>query len=90
MSYATLGALVSVFYVASGVCQFGAGFAVDRFGARPVLLGGLGLLTIGALLAGLVPGIFWLFPIAALMGRKRPVATPRSSTPIANSTANRT
>ena len=68
VSYATLGALVSVFYVASGVCQFGAGFAVDRFGARPVLLGGLGLLTIGALLAGLVPGIFWLFPIAALMG----------------------
>ena len=34
------GALVSVFYVASGVCQFAAGFAVDRFGARPVLLGG--------------------------------------------------
>ena len=43
VSYATLGALMSVFYVASGVCQFGAGFAVDRFGARPVLLGGLGV-----------------------------------------------
>src|SRR5436189_4326022 len=56
VSYATLGALVSVFYVASGVCQFGAGFAVDRFGARPVLLTGIGLLTGGALVAGLVPG----------------------------------
>ena len=54
-----LGALVSVFYVASGVCQFGAGFAVDRFGARPVLLGGLSLLAGGALLAGLVPGFYW-------------------------------
>jgi MFS family permease len=45
VSYTMLGALVSVFYVASGVCQFGAGFAVDRFGARPVLLGGIGLLA---------------------------------------------
>jgi MFS family permease len=34
VSYATLGALLSVMYVASGLCQFGAGFAVDRFGAR--------------------------------------------------------
>src|SRR5438105_15247730 len=65
VSYATLGALVSVFYVASGVCQFGAGFAVDRFGARPVLLTGIGLLTGGALVAGLVPGIYSLFPVAA-------------------------
>lgn len=68
VSYATLGALVSVFYVASGVCQFGAGFAVDRFGARPVLLGGIGLLAGGALVAGFVPGIYWLFPVAAVMG----------------------
>jgi MFS transporter, FSR family, fosmidomycin resistance protein len=68
VSYATLGALVSTFYIASGLCQFGAGFAVDRFGARPVLLGGLGLLAGGTLLAGTVPGIAWLFPLAALMG----------------------
>ena len=68
VSYATLGALVSTFYVASGVCQFGAGFAVDRFGAKPVLFGGLALLAGGALLAGAVPGIAWLFPLAALMG----------------------
>jgi MFS transporter, FSR family, fosmidomycin resistance protein len=68
VSYATLGALVSVFYAASGICQFGAGFIVDRFGARPVLLGGIALLAGGALLAGLVPGVFWLFPLAAIMG----------------------
>lgn len=68
VSYATLGALVSVFYVASGLCQFGAGFAVDRFGARPVLLGGIALLAGGALCGGLVPGIYWLFPLAAVMG----------------------
>src|ERR1700682_876163 len=68
VSYATLGALVSAFYVASALCQFGAGFAVDRFGARPVLLGGLGLLAGGTLLAVSFPGIVWLFPLAALMG----------------------
>ena len=68
VSYATLGALVSIFYVASGICQFGAGFAVDRFGARPVLLGGIGLLAGGALVAGLVPDVYWLFPLALVMG----------------------
>jgi len=68
VSYAMLGALVSVFYIASALCQFGAGFAVDRFGARPVLLGGMTLLTGGALLAGLAPGAYWLIPLVALMG----------------------
>ena len=42
VSWTLLGLLVGVFYGASGVTQFAAGFAVDRFGARPVLLGGLG------------------------------------------------
>ncbi len=68
VSYATLGALLSVMYVASALCQFGAGFAVDRFGARPVLLGGLSLLAGGTLAAALVPGVGWLFPLVVLMG----------------------
>ena len=68
VSYATLGGLLSLMYIASGLCQFGAGFAVDRFGARPVLLAGLGLLAGGTLAAGLVPGVGWLFPLVVLMG----------------------
>ncbi len=68
VSYAALGALAGMFYLASGVTQFAAGFAVDRVGARPVLLGGLGLLAGGTILAGLAPSILWLYPIAALMG----------------------
>ena len=68
VSYATLGALVSLFYVASGLCQFAAGFAVDRFGARPVLLAGIACLAGATLAAGMVPDIYWLFPLAALMG----------------------
>lgn len=67
-SYALLGTLVGVFYAASGVTQFVSGFAVDRFGARPVLFAGLALLAGGTLAASLAPGVFWLFPLAALMG----------------------
>ena len=68
VSYALLGTLVGVFYAASGVTQFASGFAVDRWGARPVLLGGLSLVIGGTMLASLAPGIGWLFPIVALMG----------------------
>ena len=68
VSWTLLGLLVGVFYGASGVTQFVAGFAVDRVGARPVLLGGLGLLAGGTIVAALAPGAYWLFPIVALMG----------------------
>jgi len=67
-SWTLLGTLVGVFYAASGVTQFSAGFVVDRVGARPVLLGGMALLVGGTLVASLAPGLYWLFPIVALMG----------------------
>jgi MFS family permease len=68
VSWSLLGALMGAFYVASGVSQFAAGFAVDRFGARPVLYGGLALLAGGTVLAAFAPGIGWLFPVVMLMG----------------------
>ncbi len=68
VSFATLGTLVGVFYAASGITQFASGFAVDRLGARPVLLSGLALLAGGTALASLAPGIGWMFPVVALMG----------------------
>jgi MFS family permease len=68
VSWTLLGLLVGVFYAVSGVTQFVAGFAVDRMGARPVLLGGLALLAGGTVMAGLAPSVWWLFPIVALMG----------------------
>jgi MFS family permease len=68
VSYAMLGAVMSVFFAFSGVCQTLAGFAVDRFGARTVLLAGMGLLAASCLIAGFAP-IFWvLFPVMALAG----------------------
>jgi MFS family permease len=68
VSWTLLGLLVGIFYGASALTQFGAGFVVDRMGARPVLLGGLGLLAGGTMVASLAPGGYWLFPIVALMG----------------------
>ena len=68
VSWSLLGSLVGAFYVASGVAQFTAGFLVDRFGARPVLFGGLALLAGGTLVASLAPGIAWLCPVVAIMG----------------------
>ena len=68
VSFAALGVLVGVFYLASGITQFVVGFAVDRVGARPVLLWGMALLAGGCAVAGLAPAIGWLYPIVALMG----------------------
>ena len=48
-SYAELGLLMSVFFVVSCASQAAAGFAVDRFGPRPILLAGLAILGTAAL-----------------------------------------
>jgi MFS transporter, FSR family, fosmidomycin resistance protein len=48
-SYAELGLLMSVFFVVSCASQAAAGFAVDRFGPRPILFVGLGILGTAAL-----------------------------------------
>ena len=49
VSYAELGLLMSIFFVVSCIVQAGSGFIVDRFGPRPVLFAGLGLLGLAAL-----------------------------------------
>ncbi len=68
VSYAALGALPSLFFAASGVMQIVAGFLVDRFGARRLLLLGLTLLSISVLGFGLVSEFWMLYPLAALAG----------------------
>jgi MFS family permease len=47
-SYAELGFLMTVFFVVSCAVQALSGFVVDRFGPRPVLYAGLGLLSLAA------------------------------------------
>jgi MFS family permease len=69
MSFAEVGALGAVFYGVSGLGQTAAGFAVDRFGARPVLAFGL-LATSSAfaLIAVLASGFWSLVPAVVLAG----------------------
>jgi FSR family fosmidomycin resistance protein-like MFS transporter len=47
-SYAELGFLMTIFFVVSCAVQMASGFVVDKFGPRPILFGGLGLLGLAA------------------------------------------
>nr|WP_233598050.1 MFS transporter [Comamonas sp. BIGb0124] len=49
VGYAELGFVLTVFFVVSCIVQAASGFWVDRFGPRPILYVGLGLLGLGAM-----------------------------------------
>lgn len=68
ISFTALGLAATVFYLVSGVCQTLAGFAVDRFGAVPVLITGLALLSGAVGLMGLAPNLEVLILCSALGG----------------------
>jgi MFS family permease len=68
VSYAALGSVLALYFGISGIMQTVAGFLVDRFGARMILLLGLALSAIGIGLAGLAPSFVWLYPAAAIAG----------------------
>ena len=70
VSFAALGLLPTLFYGASGIAQTFAGFLVDRFGARRVLLLGLTLLSLSVIGYGFCFS-FWglmFFSITAGLG----------------------
>jgi DHA1 family bicyclomycin/chloramphenicol resistance-like MFS transporter len=60
----TLSALILAF----GVGQLAAGPLSDRWGRRPMLLGGLGCYVVASLLAATAPSIGWLIAWRALQG----------------------
>ena len=66
VSYAELGALMLAFYAVSGVCQTLAGFAVDAFGARRVLLFGVAAMAVSALLSATAPA-FWMLGVCVVI-----------------------
>jgi len=68
VGYAALGLMVSVMYTVSGVSQTMAGFIVDRYGARRVLLFGMGTFSLALLLTGLATSYWMLVAIAVLAG----------------------
>ena len=67
-SYAALGFLVTVFNVATGAAQIPAGFLVDRFGARRLLLLGLGVMGVAMTALGFAPTYWLMLVLVALAG----------------------
>ena len=67
LSFEQIGALGAVFYGVSGFGQTLAGFAVDRYGARPILSGGLAALALSLALVS-VTHSFWAFAAIAVLG----------------------
>ena len=68
LSFTQLGMLSTVFFFCSGSGQTPAGFLVDRIGARPVLVGGLALLSCATALYGLAPSYPVMLVLAAFAG----------------------
>lgn len=68
VSYAALGSVLAVYFGVSGILQTVAGFLVDRFGARVILMLGLALSAIGIGLAGIAPSFAWLYVAAVIAG----------------------
>ncbi|MDC0032973.1 MFS transporter [Alphaproteobacteria bacterium] len=71
-----LGLLISVFFVASAGFQPPAGFLADRIGARPVLLGGLGLLSLAIAGYALAPNYETMLVLVFLAGTGNSVFHP--------------
>jgi MFS family permease len=68
VDFIQLGLVITVFSVVSGLFQAPAGFAVDRFGARLVLLIGLLLGGGSFILFGLTLSYPWMLAAAAIAG----------------------
>jgi len=68
LSFTEAGFLMTVFFVVSGIGQALAGFAVDRIGARPVLMFGLGTLALSGLVLATAGSYPMLMVAAAVAG----------------------
>lgn len=68
VSYTELGVLLTVLSVTSGVGQMMAGIAVDRWGARRLLIAGLALIGAALALAGFAQTYWHLVALAVVAG----------------------
>ena len=76
INFTQLGILTGVFYLTSALCQPPSGFLVDRFGARVVLLSGLGVMAVSTTLMGLLPYYPVMFVLSILAGAGNSVFHP--------------
>jgi FSR family fosmidomycin resistance protein-like MFS transporter len=68
VGYAALGLLVTLFNLSTGATQLPAGFLVDRFGARRLLLLGLAIMGTAMTAMGFAPGYWPMLALVALAG----------------------
>jgi len=80
LTYTQVGFLITVFFVISGIGQAVAGFVVDRVGARPVLLFGVGTLALSGVLLGFAGGYSGLIAAAAVAGTGNSIFHPADFT----------
>ena len=75
-SYEALALLITVFYLTSFLLQVPVGFFVDKYGARPILMAGVALLSGATTLYGLVPGYLALVALSIVAGAANSVFHP--------------
>src|SRR5437764_6220027 len=68
VSYTKLGLALTVFNIATALCQTPAGFLVDRVGARSVLVAGLVVGAVCLAVVGSIPSFWLLVAMFALFG----------------------
>lgn len=68
VSYTELGLMMALMAGASTVVQVPVGFMVDRYGARPMLVGGLAILAGAFALMALAPNFWVLIALAIVAG----------------------
>lgn len=76
VGFVELGLAITLFNVVSGVVQTPMGYAVDRYGARRVLIGGLLLGGVAYVSIGLFPSYGWLLCASVLLGVANAVYHP--------------
>ncbi len=79
-SYAELGLVMTVFYLATGVLQTPMGLLVDRIGARRVLIGGMFLSAAPLMLVGMVESLWSIVAVFLLSGIGNSVFHPADYT----------
>jgi predicted MFS family arabinose efflux permease len=68
LSFAELGVLLAVYSALTGIVQIPAGMIVDRFGARAIFLGGLGLNALAIAAFGFVSDYWTMILLMVLAG----------------------
>ena len=80
LNYTQAGALMTLFFVISGLGQALAGLVVDRVGSKPVLFSGIALLALSGVLLGVAQNYAMLMLAAAVAGAGNCVFHPADYT----------